>query len=419
MLDRNDIINEAIEKCLEEMFQKSQPKASYYDYVAKVKSGEISKDECIFERHYLNETQFKYIADKYKKAYRLENCWKSDVDFVLSCLKEGGYKTVYKPLIEGGDKVRTAEKMTPIKEIIGEEGFARVLDAMELLGVSFPENFSIYTRRGMWENPVGYKVDPSELYEEDKYIVPFSTEEGLKNKEKDEIVQIGYFEFCKYYQTITFGINGYVYSWTRRSPIDEEMTISKDHINNYSNQLSVSIRDLDDGIQSSILRIKGKHDIPELKSYIDNVKVYKYYYNDWGKDEVFEIDRPISEYKEAFSQLINEERFQCLIPDELRKPEFYALLQRMMEEPINIVIYNMTYTDQSWRFDQERKAIENDCTREKNKAQDEYDREIERIDRLRKGAESSADKKRKEKLSRVDELEKAYKAQMALKPIGE
>ena len=131
MLDRNDIINEAIEKCLEEMFQKSQPKASYYDYVAKVKSGEISKDECIFERHYLNETQFKYIADKYKKAYRLENCWKSDVDFVLSCLKEGGYKTVYKPLIEDGDKVRTAEKMTPIKEIIGEEAAKKVIKYIE------------------------------------------------------------------------------------------------------------------------------------------------------------------------------------------------------------------------------------------------------------------------------------------------
>jgi len=73
MLDRDKIIQEAIDRCLEEMYQKSQPKASYYDYVAKAKRGEISKDELIYERHYLNKKQFDYIRKKYIKAYRLQN----------------------------------------------------------------------------------------------------------------------------------------------------------------------------------------------------------------------------------------------------------------------------------------------------------------------------------------------------------
>lgn len=121
MLDRDEIIQEAIDRCLEEMYQKSQPKASYYDYLAKARNGEITGDDLIYERHYLCKTQFEYILKKYIKAYRLENEWKSNIDFLLDNLREGGYKNVYKPLVEGGEPCRTAEKMSPIKDIIGND----------------------------------------------------------------------------------------------------------------------------------------------------------------------------------------------------------------------------------------------------------------------------------------------------------
>jgi len=133
MLDRDKIIQEAIERCLEEMYQKSQPHASYYDYVAKAKKGEINKNEKIFERHYLCKTQFEYILKKYIKAYRLQDEWKSNIDFLTDCLKNGGYKTVYKPLIEGGEPCRTSEKMSPIKDIIGEENTNKLLEYIEVI----------------------------------------------------------------------------------------------------------------------------------------------------------------------------------------------------------------------------------------------------------------------------------------------
>ena len=50
MFDREKVIQEAISRCLEEMFQKSQPKASYYGYLEQLKKGEIDKDTKIFER---------------------------------------------------------------------------------------------------------------------------------------------------------------------------------------------------------------------------------------------------------------------------------------------------------------------------------------------------------------------------------
>jgi len=133
MLDRNKIIQEAIDRCLEEMFQKSQPKASYYGYVAKLKKGEINKDDRIFERHYLCKNQFEYILEKYKNAYRCINEWKSNLDFVIDQLKAGGYKTVYKPLVEGGEKCRTTEKMSPIKDIIGEENANKLFEYLEAI----------------------------------------------------------------------------------------------------------------------------------------------------------------------------------------------------------------------------------------------------------------------------------------------
>lgn len=131
MIDKDTIMKKAIDDCLEEMFQKSQPKASYFDYVEKVKRGEISKEENIFEHHYLNKTQFDYIANKYKKAYRLERTWKPDIDFLLECLEKGGYRTVYKPLIEGGDPVRTAEKTLSLEWVIGKENAQKVFDLIK------------------------------------------------------------------------------------------------------------------------------------------------------------------------------------------------------------------------------------------------------------------------------------------------
>jgi len=131
MIDKDTIMKKAIDDCLEEMFQKSQPKASYFDYVEKVKRGEISKDEKIFERHYLNETQFNYIAEKYKKAYRLKRTWDPNIKFLLDCLKEGGYKTVYKPLVEGGESIRTAEKTPSLEWVIGKENAQKVFDLIK------------------------------------------------------------------------------------------------------------------------------------------------------------------------------------------------------------------------------------------------------------------------------------------------
>ena len=56
---------------------------------------------------------------------------KSNIEFLLDCLKEGSYRTVYKPLIEGGEKCKQAEKIGPISTIIGEENTNKVIEYIE------------------------------------------------------------------------------------------------------------------------------------------------------------------------------------------------------------------------------------------------------------------------------------------------
>lgn len=182
-------MKKAVEDCLEEMFQKSQPKASYFDYVEKVKRGEISKDEKIFERHYLNETQFNYIAEKYKKAYRLKRTWAPNIKFLLDCLKEGGYKTVYKPLVDGGEPVRTAEKTPSLESIIGtakaKEVFELIKNLRDFYRFDRDEeifDFNVYlgcsptsneeTVKNYWKSQgVDIEIDTTELSEDDYWEI--------------------------------------------------------------------------------------------------------------------------------------------------------------------------------------------------------------------------------------------------------
>lgn len=123
-------MKEAIDRCLEEMYQKSQPKGSYLDYVKQYQEGKLGKDDRVFERHFLCHNQFKYILNKYKKAYGFENQWRSNVDFLVQNFKEGGLRDIWVE-DKNGTGHREAEHMKPIKDIIGEENADKLFKYIE------------------------------------------------------------------------------------------------------------------------------------------------------------------------------------------------------------------------------------------------------------------------------------------------
>ena len=74
MLDRKTILDEAFERCMEEMYQKAQPSVSYKELIAGVINGTIvdNRETPLYERYYLSHEEFKYILNKYIKAYRIQ-----------------------------------------------------------------------------------------------------------------------------------------------------------------------------------------------------------------------------------------------------------------------------------------------------------------------------------------------------------
>lgn len=97
ILTRRDIIQEAYDACMREMYAKAQPSANYDAIVAGVKDGTIqdSDKDPVYARYYLSQDEFKYILDKYVKAYGMENKWNSYVGIIETYLKGGGHRNIY------------------------------------------------------------------------------------------------------------------------------------------------------------------------------------------------------------------------------------------------------------------------------------------------------------------------------------
>ena len=127
MLNREEVLCKAYEDCIREMFAKAQPSADWDNIIEEYKAGKIDekKDGPIYERHYLSAEEYKYILDKYMKAYRIESEWQEDVEIVEKYLSEGGTKDKY---IEDYDDehghhpgYRSYEDVPPLKQLILKE----------------------------------------------------------------------------------------------------------------------------------------------------------------------------------------------------------------------------------------------------------------------------------------------------------
>ena len=123
MVDREEVLGTAVYECMKEMYAKSQPSADYDQLIQDYKDGKIGKDETIYDRYYLSAEEFKYIKEKYKKAYRINEEWKDNISVLEEYLINGGYKDKYIEEKEDEDGFvhpgyRSHEKVLPIKNLI-------------------------------------------------------------------------------------------------------------------------------------------------------------------------------------------------------------------------------------------------------------------------------------------------------------
>ena len=132
MIDlKSQILNEAIESCIREMYRFSQPSADYDKLKEEAKEyPEEEKEFPTFKRYYLSTEQFKYILNKYAKAYHLIPEWKNNIDTIRYDFETGSDKKEYKK-DSYGDMISEYVPTPSLYERIGMENTKKVLEMLD------------------------------------------------------------------------------------------------------------------------------------------------------------------------------------------------------------------------------------------------------------------------------------------------
>lgn len=125
MIDREFIINRALDECMTEMYAKAQPSADFHQILEDVKSGKIKDDphDPVYNRYYLSYDEFQYILHKYIDAYGLNETWTSNIEVLERYFKGEGRKDIWIPgkVDEDGYEhpgYRSSEEVPHIKDAI-------------------------------------------------------------------------------------------------------------------------------------------------------------------------------------------------------------------------------------------------------------------------------------------------------------
>lgn len=132
MIDfKSKIMYEAIEACIKEMYKFSQPSADYDKLKEYAKEHpEEEKEFPTFKRYYLSTEQFKYILNKYAKAYHLIPEWKNNIETIIFDFVTGSKKKEYKKNSYGEMDIEYVPT-PPLSERIGNENMKKVLEMLD------------------------------------------------------------------------------------------------------------------------------------------------------------------------------------------------------------------------------------------------------------------------------------------------
>ena len=93
MINRKEILEEAVHRCLRDMYLWSQPSI---DIDELLKTGYKDTEESpLYRKHYLSSKNFVYLKDTYINAYRMEDDWENDFETLINYLYSGGLKSKY------------------------------------------------------------------------------------------------------------------------------------------------------------------------------------------------------------------------------------------------------------------------------------------------------------------------------------
>lgn len=131
-ISRREILGEACDRMIREMYMRAQPSVDINIYIDKFKSGELDPEkDCVYDWHYLPMEVQSQIVQDYLNAYGANDWLKRACEFLLELFKEGGRRTIYEDIFNTGEAVRSSEQTEKLDELIGNENAEKVYKLIE------------------------------------------------------------------------------------------------------------------------------------------------------------------------------------------------------------------------------------------------------------------------------------------------
>ena len=84
--NRHEILLEAVTRCLNEMYQKSQPSATWEQVNENVRNDVYGGAKDAYNFYYLADQEYLDILDKYMSMYNIKNRWSDNAQLMIDYL---------------------------------------------------------------------------------------------------------------------------------------------------------------------------------------------------------------------------------------------------------------------------------------------------------------------------------------------
>lgn len=205
MRTRDEILVQATEECLQEMYKWAQPSID----LLELRSQPDFKDDPespLYKKHFLSPHNFLYIRDVYAKAYGITDEWDDTFNCLIKQLTLGGIEDDYKPATKDSPGYRDYKKVSPLKDVLkSPEDFETIVEYIKKVQTFFRwhsrelDSFNITIALGCSPNSNAKDVEKywRENGRPDFQIKDFKIDDVIYGGVNDEYVDIDEDEFIK------------------------------------------------------------------------------------------------------------------------------------------------------------------------------------------------------------------------------
>ena len=126
-MTRDDVLSKAIKECLKALYEQAQPKVTWEEFEQLNK--DYKEGPRPYEFYYLDRDRMKEIVDMFARAYRIPPEIKDNLE-VLKHYFNYPIRDTYKT-DKNGLSVRKCENFPPLKNIIGEDNYNKVISYID------------------------------------------------------------------------------------------------------------------------------------------------------------------------------------------------------------------------------------------------------------------------------------------------